>query len=361
MGMRIENLCAGYHKKIIVKNVELDVSKGEIISLIGPNGGGKSTLLKSISGELKAISGTVYLGKEDIRSISLKELSKRMSIVNTDRVKPEHMTAFDVVLAGRLPYSNGFGVFSESDREAAKSAGELMKITKFEDKSFSDLSDGQKQRTLIARAICQDPEFLIMDEPTSYLDIKHRFELLDVIKELSERGVTVIMSLHELELALQISDRLLLIRDDGNVQCSDTQEVLQKGLIRDLYDMSDEMYERIKRQLGADLDTDILSENKMVEDSGKKDVSPMKDVSKPRHSSYFLNKECEYYPCHDLSEEKFSCMFCYCPLYDMEDCGGTYTYTKKGAKNCKDCTFPHDRDNYTAVIKKLKEKMYGKN
>lgn len=360
--MKIESLCAGYHKKIIVKDVNLEVKKGEIISLIGPNGGGKSTLLKSISGELKTISGTVYLGKEDIRKIPLKELSKKMSIVNTDRVKPEHMTAFDVVLAGRLPYSDGFGMFSESDREAAKKACELMKIAKFEEKSFSDLSDGQKQRTLIARAICQDPEFLIMDEPTSYLDIKHRFELLDVIKGLSEQGVTVIMSLHELELALQISHRLLLIRDDGSVSCSDPGEVLQKGMIKDLYGMSDEMYERVKKQLGVGADaTDNRSESRGAEKSGKGIVSTGRDADSPRHSSYFLNKECEYYPCHDLAEEKFSCMFCYCPLYDMEDCGGTYTYTEKGAKNCKDCTFPHDRDNYPAVIKKLKEKMYGKN
>ncbi len=358
--MRIEGLCAGYHKKIIVRDVTLEIEKGEIISLIGPNGGGKSTLLKSISGELKNLGGAVYLGDEDIKNISLKELAKKMSIVNTDRVKPEHMTAMDVVLSGRLPYSDGFGLFSENDFSEADNACKLMKITKLSDKPFGDLSDGQKQRVLIARAICQDPEYLIMDEPTSYLDIRYRLELMDVIRNLSVAGVTVIMSLHELELALQISNRVLLVSDDGSVSCKEPQEVLQSGLIRDLYDLTDDMYERVRSQLEGDI---ISPSDEMSDDSNKMLSSVSENISedKRRHSSYFVNRKCEYYPCHELSDERFSCMFCYCPLYDMEDCGGTYTYTEKGAKNCKDCVFPHDRDNYAAVIRKLKEKMYGKN
>ncbi len=358
--MRIEGLCAGYHKKIIVRDVSLEIGKGEIISLIGPNGGGKSTLLKSISGELKSHGGTVYIGEKNIKDISLKELATIMSIVNTDRVKPEHMTAMDVVISGRLPYSDGFGVFSDSDYAAADNACRLMKITEISNKPFGDLSDGQKQRVLIARAICQDPEYLIMDEPTSYLDIRYRLELMDVVRSLSVDGVTIIMSLHELELALQISDRVLLVSDDGSVICKEPSEVLRNNLIRDLYRMSDDMYERVKRQL----ESDILSpDNKSIEGSSGNLLSENENKSddKRRHSSYFVNRECEYYPCHELSDDRFSCMFCYCPLYDMEDCGGNYTYTEKGAKNCKDCVFPHERDNYAAVIRKLKEKMYGKN
>ncbi len=358
--MRIEGLCAGYHKKIIVRDVSLDIGKGEIISLIGPNGGGKSTLLKSISGELKSLGGSVYIGDEDIKNISLKELAKKMSIVNTDRVKPEHMTAMDVVLSGRLPYSDGFGIFSDSDYKAADNACKLMKIRSLSDKPFGDLSDGQKQRVLIARAICQDPEYLIMDEPTSYLDIRYRLELMDVIRHLAADGVTIIMSLHELELALQISNRVLLVSNDGSVSCKEPYEVLQSSLIRDLYEMSDSMYERVRSQLESNI---VPSSDEKTEDNSQIPSSRNVNISddKRRHSSYFVNRECEYYPCHELSDDRFSCMFCYCPLYDMEDCGGTYTYTEKGAKNCKDCVFPHERDNYAAVIRKLKEKMYGKN
>ena len=247
--MKINELTAGYHKKIVVKGVTLETGKGEIISLIGPNGGGKSTLLRSISGELKALGGTVLIEDHEIKNISLKELAKRMAIVNTDRIKPEHMTAFDVVLSGRLPYSDGFGFFKDSDYAAAKKACELMSITELRDTPFLAISDGQKQRTLIARAICQEPEYLIMDEPTSYLDIKHRLELMEVIKGLSGQGVTVIMSLHELELALEISDRCLMVQEDGNTLCKKPSEIIESGAIQPLYGLTDSMYEKVKKQL----------------------------------------------------------------------------------------------------------------
>ncbi|WP_035784668.1 ABC transporter ATP-binding protein [Butyrivibrio sp. MC2021] len=247
--MKISELKAGYHKKIVVNGVTLETRKGEIISLIGPNGGGKSTLLRSISGELKPIGGAVYLEEQEIKNISLKKLSKKMAIVNTDRVKPEHMSAFDVVLSGRLPYSDGFGFFKDNDYAAAKKACELMSITELMDTPFLAMSDGQKQRTLIARAICQEPEYLIMDEPTSYLDIKHRLELMEVIKGLSEQGVTIIMSLHELELALEISDRCLLVKEDGNTLCQKPSEIIKSGVIQPLYGLSDAMYEKVKKQL----------------------------------------------------------------------------------------------------------------
>lgn len=247
--MIIAELSGGYHKKTVIKNVSLETTKGEIISLIGPNGGGKSTLLRSITGELKPLGGTVMLGNEEIRHISLKELARRMSIVNTERVKPEHMSAFDVVLSGRLPYSDGFGLFSEKDREAAERACELMALDNLSDMPFLALSDGQKQRTLIARAICQDPEYLIMDEPTSYLDIRHRLELMEVIKKLSKEGLTMIMSLHELELALETSDRCLLVNDEGNVSCMTPKEVMENGIIQPLYGLSDKMYEKLRKQL----------------------------------------------------------------------------------------------------------------
>ena len=336
--MRIKDLNAGYQNKIVVSDVTLDIKEGEIISLIGPNGGGKSTLLKSISGELKSLGGSVYIGEDDIKNVPLKELAKKMSIVNTERVRPEHMSTWDVVMSGRLPYSDGFGFGKKEDEAIAQRACELMNIGKLAQTPFSSLSDGQKQRTLIARAICQEPEYLIMDEPTSYLDIRHRLELMDVIRKLSGEKITIIMSLHEVELALEISDRVLLVKADGNAICETTSQVIESGVIKELYGLTDEMYKRVKKQF------------------------PVAKASfGERHSSYFLNKECEYYPCHKLPEEKFSCLFCYCPLYDIPDCGGDYTTTSKGIKNCKDCTFPHDRDNYGAVIKKLKENMYGKN
>lgn len=242
--MKLKNASVGYRKNIVLKDVSLEVKKGEIISLIGPNGGGKSTLLKSIRGELSLLGGAVYLGKDELKTIPLRELSKKMSIVTTDRIKPELMTCKDVVSAGRLPFTDFLGFGSDKDSGAVQKAMELMKIEALKDKPYDKLSDGQKQRTLIARAICQEPEYLIMDEPTSYLDIRYRMEFMDVLEGLAKEGVTIIMSIHELELALTYSDRLLLVYEDGRTLCAEPSEVLNKGMIKELFSLTDEMYDK---------------------------------------------------------------------------------------------------------------------
>ena len=243
--MKIEDLSAGYRGKAVVPGVNLEIKKGEIISFIGPNGAGKSTLLKTLYRELTPVAGAVFIDGADVSKMTLKELAKKLSIVTTDRIKPEHMTCREVVMAGRLPYTDGFGVLGKEDRQAAEDAIDLMKIEGFADKQFSNLSDGQKQRTLIARAIAQSPEYLVMDEPTSYLDIRYRMELMEVLEGLAKKGVTIVMSIHELELAVSVSDRLLLVYDDGKTLCKTPLEVMEEGLIKDLFSLTDEMYEKI--------------------------------------------------------------------------------------------------------------------
>ena len=243
--MKIESLSAGYRGKAVVQSVNLEIKKGEIISFIGPNGAGKSTLLKTLYRELSPVAGAVFIDGGDVSKMPLKELARKMSIVTTDRIKPEHMTCREVVMAGRLPYTDGFGVLGKEDRQVAEDAIALMKIEDFADKQFNNLSDGQKQRTLIARAIAQSPEYLVMDEPTSYLDIRYRMELMEVLEGLAKKGVTIVMSIHELELAVSVSDRLLLVYDDGKTLCKKSSEVMEEGLIRDLFSLTDEMYEKI--------------------------------------------------------------------------------------------------------------------
>ncbi|WP_051625292.1 ABC transporter ATP-binding protein [Butyrivibrio sp. AE2005] len=243
--MKIEDLSAGYRGKAVVPGVNLEIKKGEIISFIGPNGAGKSTLLKTLYRDLSPVAGAVFVDGGDVSKMPLKELAKKLSIVTTDRIKPEHMTCREVVMAGRLPYTDGFGVLGKEDRQAAEDAIALMKIEGFADKQFNNLSDGQKQRTLIARAIAQSPEYLVMDEPTSYLDIRYRMELMEVLEGLAKKGVTIVMSIHELELAVSVSDRLLLVYDDGKTLCKTPLEVMEDGLIKDLFSLTDEMYEKI--------------------------------------------------------------------------------------------------------------------
>ena len=348
--MKLNSAQAGYGKKIVVGGVTLEIGKGEIITLIGPNGGGKSTLIKSISGSLKLIGGSVFIDSRDLNEMSAKEISRTMSVVTTERVKPVLMTCRDVVMSGRLPFTGAMGVFGPEDEKETEGALKLMNIGHLADVPFSDMSDGQKQRTLIARAIAQSPKYLVMDEPTSYMDIKHRLELMKVIKGLSESEITIVMSLHELELALEVSDRLLLVYDDGHVLVRTPDEVITQGLLKELFDLDDEMYKKVLGGLG------------MAEPSWGKEKDPQTErviFGEKKHCTYFVNRQCEYYPCHDVSDEKFSCLFCYCPLYDVKDCGGEYFISDKGVKNCKNCGFVHDRDNYPKVIKKLKENMYG--
>ena len=348
--MKLNSVQVGYGKKIVAGGVTLEIGKGEIITLIGPNGGGKSTLIKSISGSLKLIGGSVFIGDSDLGEMSAKEISQSMSVVTTERVKPVLMTCRDVVMSGRLPFTGALGVFGPEDEKETAKALELMNISHLSDVPFSDMSDGQKQRTLIARAIAQSPKYLVMDEPTSYMDIKHRLELMKVVKKLAEAGITIVMSLHELELALEISDRLLLVYDDGHVMVTTPKEVITRGLLKELFDLDDEMYKKVLSGISAGFagsGEEAMKEARISSEDGRK------------HCTYFVNRQCEYYPCHDVSDDKFSCLFCYCPLYDIADCGGEYIVNEKGVKNCKNCGFVHDKDNYPKVIKKLKEKMYG--
>lgn len=247
--MKLEKVSAGYGQRVVVRDASIDIQKGEIICLIGPNGGGKSTLLKSINGTLGIKGGNIFLGKRDLSQLSAKEIAKELSIVTTERIRPQLMTCKDIVMSGRLPFSGGFGRYGREDEEIARRSMETMKVDKLADTSYESLSDGQKQRTLIARAICQSPRVLVMDEPTSYMDIKHRLELMEVVRQMAASEVTVIMSLHEIELALGVADRLLLVYDDGHVLVKTPAEVIENSMIQELYGLDDAMYQKIEGTL----------------------------------------------------------------------------------------------------------------
>ena len=233
---KTESLSVGYHKKPIIKDIEIGLEKGEILTLIGPNGAGKSTVLKSIAKQLALIAGTIYLDEQSVENMSGTELSQNMAVVLTERLRTEMMTCEDVVATGRYPYTGRFGILSESDRQTVKEAMELVHVTAIKDQDFTRISDGQRQRVMLARAICQEPEIIILDEPTSYLDVKYKLEFLSILQEMrKKKGLTVIMSLHELELAARVSDKLLCI--DG--KCVDRfgkpEEVFEQGYISKLF------------------------------------------------------------------------------------------------------------------------------
>ena len=245
-----KNMCVGYDQKPLIKEIEITLHKGEILSLIGPNGAGKSTVLKSIAGQLKLLDGTVYLGEENLSAMKVSDLAKKMSVLFTEKIRAELKTCRDVVATGRYPYTGWFGVLSKEDEQIVDEVMELIHITELSGQDFDRISDGQKQRVMLARAICQEPEILILDEPTSYLDIKYKLEFLSILQEMRvKKGLTVIMSLHELELAKIVSDRIICLKDEYVLRYGSPDEVFTSDFIERLFDIREEELKADERLL----------------------------------------------------------------------------------------------------------------
>lgn len=239
-----EGLSVGYHGVPLIRNIALSLQRGEILTLIGPNGAGKTTILKSLIRQLEPLGGVVWLEGQKISSMSGKELSKKLSVVLTDRVQPELMTCEEVVATGRYPYTGRFGMLSEEDRRVVRETMELVHISGLSDRDFLQISDGQKQRVMLARAICQEPDVIVLDEPTSFLDMRYKLEFLSIIQNMSRtRNLSVIMSLHELDLAGRISDRIACVKGDRIDRFGTPEEIFSSGYVRELYQMTTGSYD----------------------------------------------------------------------------------------------------------------------
>ena len=213
-----EDLQVGYGGKQILNPVRIGIKKGEILTLVGPNGAGKSTILKSVAAQLPPLGGAVYLDGADLLGMKGTERARRMAVMFTEKVHAEWMTCRDVVAAGRYPYTGRFGVLSEEDWKAVDEAMEAVQVSELRERDFQTLSDGQRQRVMLARALCQEPELLLLDEPTSYLDIRYKLEFMSVLQELARRKkVAVILSIHELDLAERVSDWVLCVSPGQNI------------------------------------------------------------------------------------------------------------------------------------------------
>ncbi len=238
-----EKMCVGYQDRTLIKDIEITLPKGEILTLIGANGAGKSTVLKSIAGQLRLLGGTVCLEEETLSAMDRKALARKMSVVFTERLKTELMTCGDVVETGRYPYTGRFSILSEEDRQIVREAMDLIRVTEIRDVDFRKISDGQRQRVMLARAICQEPEILILDEPISYLDIRHKLDFLSILEEMREKkGLTVIMSLHELELAKIISDKIMCLKGEYVLRYGTPKEIFEGKFIEQLFDITEERF-----------------------------------------------------------------------------------------------------------------------
>lgn len=236
---RAEKMSVGYHNKPLIENININLKKGEILTLIGPNGAGKSTILKSIAHQLSLIHGTVYLDEECVDKMSGTQLAKNMAVVLTQKLRTEMMTCEDVVATGRHPYTGQFGILSKKDYQVVNDAMEMVNVSYIKDEDFTKISDGQRQRVMLARAICQEPQIIILDEPTSYLDVKYKLEFLSILQKMrSKKGLTVIMSLHELDLAQRVSDKILCINGKYVERLGCPEEIFKGGYISELFDIS---------------------------------------------------------------------------------------------------------------------------
>lgn len=234
-----EELSVGYGKKVVVSGLAFEISRGEILTIIGPNGAGKSTILKSIAAQLPVISGRVSIAGNDITEMSPNDLAQKLSVCLTERITAEKMTCEDVVSTGRYPYTGRLGILSGNDRSIVREAMELTGVSYLADTDIRCISDGQRQTIMLARAIAQQPEVLILDEPTSFLDINNKLRLLSILRELARnRNIAVVQTLHELDLAQRFSDKILCIKDNKADRLGTPEEIFSGDYISELYSIA---------------------------------------------------------------------------------------------------------------------------
>ena len=240
----MDNLSVGYDKKALIHDICIGIKKGEIVTLIGPNGSGKSTILKSITRQLQIIGGKVYFDDRNLNSFSYKELSTRMAVVLTERMRPELMTCHDIVATGRYPYTGRLGILSREDEEKVEEAMRAVHAESLGSRDFNNISDGQRQRVLLARAICQEPDIIILDEPTSFLDIKHKLDLLSILRDMAKKKqITVIMSLHEIDLAQKIADKIICVKGDTISHFGKPEDIFEENMIKELYEINNGFFD----------------------------------------------------------------------------------------------------------------------
>ena len=217
------NLSVGYSSKKEIKtiatNINLNLKKGELIALIGANGIGKSTLLRTLIGIQPPLSGNVVLNGKNINEYDSISFAQNLSIVLTEKLPPSNLTVFEIIALGRQPYTNWLGNLSDNDISKINEAMELTQITSLAEKKHDEISDGQLQNVLVARALAQDTPLIILDEPTTHLDLLHKISLFKLLKKLAkETKKCILFSTHDIDMAIQISDEMIIMTDENVVQ-----------------------------------------------------------------------------------------------------------------------------------------------
>jgi iron complex transport system ATP-binding protein len=234
--LKIQNLSVSYGVRPVLKNISLEISKGETLALLGPNGSGKSTLLRAISGLLPPTHGTVSLSGHLINGLRPAERARWISVVPQNALLPPAFSAWETVLLGRTPYINFLGQLSAADEKIARQALEKADALSLADRRMGELSGGEQQRVLLARALAQSTPLLLLDEPTTHLDLQHQMGLLDLVHKLArECGLTVVIALHDLNLAARYADRIALLVEGQIKSLGTAKQVLRADVIAEAY------------------------------------------------------------------------------------------------------------------------------
>ena len=233
------NLSIGYPTKrkpiVIAENLNIELKVGQLISLVGANGIGKSTLLRTLTGIQKPLSGKVKLNEKEIHSYQTLDLAKNLSLVLTDKLPPSNLTVFELIALGRQPYTNWLGKLSNEDFEKINQAIKLTQIEHLVEKKHHEISDGQLQIVLIARALAQDTPLIILDEPTTHLDLFHKVSVFKLLKKLSqETRKCILFSSHDIDLAIQLSDEMIVMTEKEVVQ-NQPCNLISQGIFNSLF------------------------------------------------------------------------------------------------------------------------------
>ena len=240
--LEVHGLSYSYNKHLVLDGVELEVRKGEIIGILGPNGCGKTTLLRNLNKNLSPEGGCVLMDGLDIADMPKKDIAKTMAVVPQTNEIRFSFTVREIVSMGRMPFQGLMDPESHSDAEIIDSAIEKVGLAHMKDRYISTMSGGERQRVMIARALAQTPEILLMDEPTLHLDISTQFEALDLVSKLSkENGMTVVIVSHDLPMVAKYCDRVAMIKDHKVMCCGTLEEVLTPDNMRQVFNVDAEL------------------------------------------------------------------------------------------------------------------------
>jgi iron complex transport system ATP-binding protein len=241
-----EGLDSGYGKTAVVTGLDLQALRGQTICLVGPNGSGKTTVLRTLAGILSPVRGAVYIGQQEIRRIRPAEKAKRLAVALTERLNVSMTTAREIAAMGRAPHTDFLGRLTPEDKRIVEEALETVGALDLAERNFASLSDGEKQKVLIARALAQEPELIILDEPTSHLDIRHKVEVIRILNRLSlERGMTVIMALHDIDIAAKNCQTLLLVKNGRALAQGKPEDIIGENTIGELYDIEGAVFDAL--------------------------------------------------------------------------------------------------------------------